>query len=188
MFATNLGWLWPVPLLALVCTLAVALLAVAATHGGESRRLARWYERTFSVLPRGWVDRSRLVAASFVQGLASLRDWRLSAYAVGLTVASWLTLAFSAWMLMLGFHLHAGFGVALLVVAAANLALAVPGSPAGIGIFEAATVGVLTAFAVDRSDALSYALALHGLNLFPYLIAGSFALPRHLYSGSEPLP
>src|SRR5437763_127322 len=71
------------------------------------------------------------------------------------------------------------FVPALVIVVAANLTLLVPASPGGLGVFEAATVAVLASFAVDRSAALSYAVALHGLNLFPYVVAGAFALFRH---------
>jgi uncharacterized membrane protein YbhN (UPF0104 family) len=51
-----------------------------------------------------------------------------------------------------------------------------PSSPAALGVFEAATVVALKAFGLDDSLALSYALVLHALNLFPYLVAGPLVL------------
>ena len=42
--------------------------------------------------------------------------------------------------------------------------------------FEGATVVALGAYGVSRSDALSYALVLHAVNFFPYLVAGVIAM------------
>jgi uncharacterized membrane protein YbhN (UPF0104 family) len=53
-----------------------------------------------------------------------------------------------------------------------NLALVLPSSPAAVGVFEWATVLALRAYGVPESQALSYALVLHALNFFPFVIAG----------------
>jgi uncharacterized protein (TIRG00374 family) len=159
---------------------AGALAALAAAAAVAVGRNGSRLERVLSRLPRVSGGTARRLVASIVHGLASLRDVRLAAVAIVLTGVSWLLLALSAWALLLAFQLPVGFAIALLVVVAANLTLLVPISPAGLGVFEAATVSVLAGFAVDRSAALSYAVALHGLNLFPYLIAGAIALQRHL--------
>jgi glycosyltransferase 2 family protein len=153
----------------------VVALAAAVAFARNGARL----ERVLSRVPRLPVETARRWTASLLDGLVSLRDRRLAASAALLTGSSWLLLALSAWALLLAFHLQLGFGVAVLVIAAANLTLLVPASPGGVGVFEAATVGVLAGFSVDRSAGLSYAVALHGLNLFPYVVAGSFALLRH---------
>ena len=154
---------------------AAALVAVLVL-GRYGARLERMLARAPGVSD----DAARRWAASILTGLVSLRDRRLAAVAALLTAASWLLLAVSAWALLLAFHLRLGLGVAILIVAAANLTLLVPASPGGVGVFEAATVAVPAGFAVDRSTALSFAVALHGLNLFPYVVAGALALQRHL--------
>ena len=153
-----------------------AALAAAFLFGRDGVRL----ERLLSRVPGLSATTARQCGASIRHGLVSLRDRRLAASAALLTATSWLLLALSAWALLPAFHLRLGFGVAVLVVAAANLTLLVPAAPGGVGVFEAATVGVLAGFSVDRSAALSYAVALHGLNLFPYVVAGAIALQRHL--------
>jgi uncharacterized membrane protein YbhN (UPF0104 family) len=96
------------------------------------------------------------------------------------TVASWLALAASGAALLAGFDtglstrdvLLAG----LLAVIATNLAMILPSSPGALGVFEAAVVVALGAFALDDSEALSYALVLHALNLLPYLAVGALVL------------
>jgi glycosyltransferase 2 family protein len=149
---------------------AVALAAAVAL-GRSGTRL----ERAVSRVPGLSLETARRVGS----GLVSLRERRLAAVALVLTAASWLLLALSAWALLSAFHLRLGLGGAALIVAAANLALLIPASPGGVGVFEAATVGVLAGFSVNRSESLSYAVALHGLNFFPYVIVGAVALLRH---------
>ena len=150
---------------------AVALVAAVAFGRSEAR-----LERMVSRIPGLSLDTARRVRS----GLVSLRNRRSAAVALVLTVTSWFVLALSAWALLSAFHLELGLAGAALIVAAANLALLVPASPGGVGVFEAATISVLAGFSVDRSESLSYAVALHGLNFFPYVIVGAIALQRHL--------
>ena len=153
---------------------AAALLAVVV-WGRDGARL----ERVLSRVPRLSPDAAHRWSASAVHGVVSLRDLRVALPAVVLTAISWVLLALSGWVLLLAFHLHLGFAEGLIVVVAANLALLLPASPGGVGVFEAAAVSVLVGFSVDPSVALSYAVALHGLNLFPYVVVGAIALLRH---------
>jgi len=88
-------------------------------------------------------------------------------------------LALSVWLLLLGTELDADFGTALLILVATNLVLVLPSSPAALGAFEAAVVVALAAYGVARAEALSFALLLHALNLFPYLAFGYGALVLH---------
>jgi glycosyltransferase 2 family protein len=77
---------------------------------------------------------------------------------------------------MLGFDLGLSPAAGLLVSVAVGVAMVLPASPAALGAFEAATVVALDAYGVPRSEALSYALVLHALNLVPFLVAGPLAL------------
>lgn len=65
---------------------------------------------------------------------------------------------------------------------ALGLASILPASPAGIGVFEAATLVAMKAYGVPKSDALSYALALPALNFLPYVAAGAVVLNLHTTS------
>jgi uncharacterized protein (TIRG00374 family) len=154
---------------------AAAALVAVVVFGRDGARL----ERVLSRVPRLSADAARHWSANVVHGVVSLRDLRVAVPATLLTAISWLLLALPGWALLLAFHLHLSFADGLLVVVAANLALLLPASPGGVGVFEAAAVGVLAGFSVDRSIALSYAVALHGLNLFPYVVVGALALLRH---------
>ena len=156
----------------------LAVLLVVATVSAVVV-LLRWGERPFLVLLRplarlGLVslERAEQAAASFVRGAASLRDPRLAAPALFLTVVSWIPIALGAWVLMIGFHLGLSPLAGLLVTIATGLSLVLPSSPGAVGVFEAAAVVGLKAYGIEKADALSFALVLHAVNFFPYVLAG----------------
>jgi uncharacterized membrane protein YbhN (UPF0104 family) len=122
-------------------------------------------------------------AENLTSGLVGLHDPATALIALSWTAASWLVLAASSWVLLLGFDIDLSAGdaalAALLVVIATNLAMVLPSSPGAVGVFEAATIAALGVWDVPRSSALSYALVLHAVNFFPYLIAGAVVLRRY---------
>jgi uncharacterized membrane protein YbhN (UPF0104 family) len=88
-------------------------------------------------------------------------------------------IAISFWLCFLALHVDEGFEAALLVVIAVNLAMVLPSAPAGLGVFHAATVLTLSAFGVDRAEALSYAVVVHALNFLPLIVVGYAVLYHH---------
>jgi uncharacterized membrane protein YbhN (UPF0104 family) len=161
---------------------AVALLA--ATRG----RVPSWLLRVISHLPFVSLARAEQASSNFLRGLAMLRSWRLATAAVSLTTASWGVLGLSAWFVMRGFDLGLSPAAGMLVMIATALAMILPSLPAAVGVFEAATLVSLDPYALPTGQALSYALVLHALNFFPYILTGfvilqSRALPlRHSQS------
>ncbi len=165
---------------------AVAAGVLAALIAAAVVVLLRWRERpvlwAVRHLPRTrfvTVERIERAAHNLVVGLASFRRPAIAVRAFGLTVASWLVLAASGWLLLLGFDFGVGFGAALLVTIATALVLVVPAAPGAVGQFEAAAIVALSAYGVDRSRALSYGVVLHTVNLVPFLFAGYVALRRN---------
>ena len=59
---------------------------------------------------------------------------------------------------------------------ATNLAMILPSSPSGVGVFEAAALVALGAYGVPDAQALSCALVIHALNFFPFVVAGLILL------------
>jgi uncharacterized protein (TIRG00374 family) len=170
---------WLIAAAALGAVAGVALVVAALLVRRYGVRAARVLLRPVGWLPG--VDAARVdrMAGSFVTGLAGITASRLTVTAIAATAASWLVLAASTWLLLLGTDLDAGFGMALLVLIATNLVLVLPSSPAALGTFEAAVVVALAAFDVGRAEALSFALVLHALNAFPYVALGYVALVLH---------
>ena len=173
----HVTWLRTAAALAIVLTVAVAAAVTAVVVLGERPlRLLLAPVRRLPFVPDRRVD---VFVENAHHGLAGIRSVRLAAVSSVLTVAGWLLLALSTWLLMKGFDLHLSFLAGLLVVVAINLALVLPSSPAGLGVFEAATLVALRAYGVPDSRAISYALVLHAVNLVPYLVAGLLVLHVH---------
>lgn len=163
-------WLQRAAVLAIV--VAVGLVATVFV-------LARWQERPLRLLLRpltrvpGFApEQAERAAGNMLVGLAALRRAEVAVPALALSFGAILVIAFSFWLVMLAFDLGLGFGAALLVMVATNLAMLIPSSPAALGVFEAATVVALGAYGVDDSRALSYAVVLHGLNFLPFVLVG----------------
>ncbi len=165
----------------LAIALAAATVAAVVLLARFGERLLRAVPRALARLPFVSPGGTERAAASLVRGAASLRDARLALVALVLTVASWLLLSLSTWFLMRGFHFGLSFVAAVLVTAATGLSLVIPASPAAVGVFETAALIGLKAYGVPKSDALSFALVLHAVNLFPYLAVGLAVLPAHAF-------
>jgi uncharacterized protein (TIRG00374 family) len=158
----EIGWLRPAAALAL---LLAALLVALAVVG----------ERPFDALAK---RSTRLAPAlrSTARGLIGLRNPRIAAAGFFLTCGSWILVALSFWLVTRAFDFELAPAAGLLVLAAVGLSMVLPAAPGALGVFEAAAVLALAAYDVPRSQALSYAFVLHGLNLFPYLVAGAIAV------------
>jgi uncharacterized protein (TIRG00374 family) len=172
----SLGWSASAWILGAVVLVLLVLMALLAFHG---ERTLRRLLQPFSWLPRVSGRHVERMAANLSHGLSGLRSARVTALASGWTIASWITLALSAWLLLFSFDLHLSPLAGFLIVAATGLSSALPTLPAGIGVFEAASVLALDAYGVGHNEALSYAVMWHAINVVPYLIVGAPLVRRH---------
>jgi len=173
-FLPHVSWLGAAAIAAAVVAAGIAVVAVAAARG-----VRRLHQRRRSLRPFISASRAQAWAFAGVRGLVALRRADIAVRGLALTLASWLVLAGAAAILLVGFRLDGDYGAGLLVLIAVNLVLVVPSSPAAVGPFEAAVLVALSAFGIDSSHALSYALVLHAENLFPFVVAGYAALHVH---------
>jgi uncharacterized protein (TIRG00374 family) len=166
----HVSWLRAAAILAsaLFTGMVVAFVVLKVFHA----RPARWLARRLAWLPFVPVERAERAAENLVHGLAALRRPRLVAAALTWTIASWIALGASAWFLMRGFNLGLSPIAAMLVTIAIALGMILPSSPAAVGVFEAAVLVGLNAYSVPKPEALGYALVLHAVNFFPYIVAG----------------
>jgi uncharacterized protein (TIRG00374 family) len=166
--------------IALFAGLAAAFVVVAVWR----ERPVRFLLRPLARLPFVAHEQTEAAAANLVHGLAGLRRARLALVAMVLTTLSWAMVGISSWLVLRGFDLGRELSpvAGILVVIAIGLALILPASPAAVGVFEAAVLVALKAYGVPESRALSYALVLHALNFFPYVIAGVLLLQGHAAS------
>ena len=165
---------WVGPLAWLAGALGLVIVAVVVLLQTTGERGLALVLRPVGLLPRVGREKAESAATTLRQGLAGLHDRTTALLALGLTAASWLLFAASCTVAMRAFHLHVSPLAGMLVVIAVSLAASLPSLPAGIGIFEAATIKALGAYGVSRENGLAFALAWHALNVVPFLL---FALP-----------
>jgi uncharacterized protein (TIRG00374 family) len=176
-FLPDVTWLRRAAVLTIVLLVLIVVAFTVLLLYGE--RPVRFLLRPAARLPGLSEQRVDYAAASIVRGFSALRRPGIAVPAFAVTVASWLALAVSFWLAMQGFDLGVGFGAALLVVVSINLAMVIPSSPAAVGVFEAATLVALRAYGIEDSLALAYAVVLHALNFFPFVVVGFAVLYRH---------
>ncbi len=152
-------YLWPLAVLYLVL-LGVGVLG------------ARWLasamgEGSLATQPEGrWRLRIAGQARSFSSGLKSFRSKRSLAIVGVCSVAAWLCEATMYWA--------AGESIGL-GLSPATVAVSVPITQAGIGVYEVALTSLLVAFDVDRSQAVAFAIYAHAILAVPYLMTGPLA-------------
>lgn len=178
-----LPWLPDVEWLGAAIGLAAGLAFVVAV---VVIALARYDDRPLRLLVRPLVrlpffthDRVDRAGMNLAQGLASLRSGRTGAVAAAWTLAAWLVIGTSCWIVMLAFDLGLDPLAGVFVVTAIGLSMILPSGPGALGVFEAAVVAALQPYGVPASEALSYALVLHALHTLPFLVVGAIVLHGH---------
>ena len=171
----EISWLRAAALLGSVVVAGLVVLVVVLVRYDD--RAVGWLLSPLRRLPGSGVsERVEHAVANATRGLVGLREPRVALRGMALTVASWVVLGLSYWILTAAFALDLPVVAGMLVVVAINLSLVLPSSPAALGVFEAATVVALRPFDVSQAEALSYALVLHLLNLVPFLVIGAALL------------
>jgi uncharacterized membrane protein YbhN (UPF0104 family) len=136
---------------------AIALAAIAlGLHGGR-------------------VLRGRLAAVQ--TGIAVFRAPRVIAAALATTAAIWFADVVMYAALAQGFKLDVSFAAILLLVGAGNLALAIPGTAAGLGSFELVTLAGAHGIGIGGPQLAAFVLAVHAVIVLPTTVTG-LALAR----------
>ena len=176
-FLPELTWIRSAAVFAVAFVVVVTVVIASLIFVGE--RLLRLALAPLALLPRITRARTDAAAASLAGGLSALHRPRLALIAFGVTTASWLVAGLSYWCVLRGFNFGLGLDGALLLLVTTNLALVIPSLPAGLGVFEAATIFTLAAYDIAESPALACAVVLHAVNFFPYIAGGLIALQSH---------
>jgi phosphatidylinositol alpha-mannosyltransferase len=114
-------------------------------------------------------------------GLVVFRQPRRGAIAASAQLSAWALQLLACWALFaaLGLDHEVGIGAAAAVLFAVNVTAVVPATPSNIGIFQLATISVLTAgFAVSAADALAYGVILQAVEIATATALGVPALVR----------
>jgi uncharacterized protein (TIRG00374 family) len=167
----HVSWLAGDEIVAAGCLVGIVVLGFAV------RRLRmRPLPRLAVRVPGLNEERMRRMTEDALHGMETLVSPHQAVGVLAWTYASWLLLGLSFWFLMVGLHLHLSLLAGLLVVITTGLAFIVPAAPAAVGVFEAAGLSAMSAYAVPRSHAFAYVLVLHLLNFVPFVVAGLLVL------------
>jgi uncharacterized membrane protein YbhN (UPF0104 family) len=153
------------------------LLAVVLLLTRGRRRLVSASERMSQLLPA----LERLGLNRRLGALADgLRSWRGSGMQVRIvvwTAAIWLLAGLTNYLVLLALDIEVPLLLASLVVlTVVHLGLAVPTSPARIGVFHYLCLLSLSVLGVEGGQALAYGFVLHSIVVLPLIGAGLVCL------------
>lgn len=129
---------------------------------------AQWFRKRWP----GFYITLKKFLRSFTKGIELLKSSQHMVETLAYSLASWLFHVLVVYFLFKSFGIELDFAVAAAVMIINSLVLMIPITPGNAGTFEVAVSTVLTAFAVGRSDAVLFALALHLIDLLPIFILG----------------
>src|SRR5262249_1578080 len=122
--------------------------------------------------------RERVVSLviSFIEGLRSLRHPDAILWVAGTSLLAWSMETAVFWCVGQAFALDIAVGYYAMAVAAANLALIVPSSPGGTGVFQFAITQALLLAGVADATPTPYAFTPHFTRLRPGTLLGLYCL------------
>lgn len=112
----------------------------------------------------------------FMTGLSVMRNAGLIFPILLLSVFSWILRAAMIFVMFKAFGLDLPLIATPITLIFLNFGIAILSTPANLGGFELATVGALALFSVGIEVAVSYALALHVIEVVPMVAFGGFFL------------
>ena len=175
LFHSNTERLFVISLAPLILLIAVVLAPTVVRRNG-SGRVAR-----VAAVARGALVKVRT-------GLVVFRDPRRGPIAVLAQLGAWALqlLACLALFAALGLDTRVGIGAAAAVLFAVNVTAVVPATPSNIGVFQLATISVLTSgFGIGAADALAYGVILQAVEIATALALGLPALVREGVTWSD---
>ena len=183
----DLSWLQAAVAISGLLVVALVVIAVLVLRFGEG--VVRLLVKPLAWLPFVPRDALERAPAHFLRGLAGLVTPRIAFVSFAWTTLSWIVLGVGFWVVLRASDIHLSPLAGILVVIGIGLAMILPSSPAAVGVFEGATVVVLTAYGVGDSVALSYAFVLHLLNVLPlFVVAAALLLVRRLRRANRVQP
>jgi glycosyltransferase 2 family protein len=95
-----------------------------------------------------------------------------------LTILAWGVLAVAMILLVRAFHLSVPPAAALLVLVTTGLGAAIPASPGSLGVYHFMAILALSAWRVDLSTALAFAIGSHAVAIAIHVALGTFGAWR----------
>ncbi|MBN1810362.1 MAG: flippase-like domain-containing protein [Anaerolineae bacterium] len=140
--------------------------------------LAFFADRLPSLTLPASLDRLLGLVERLAQGVRSLQSARQATRATALSGLAWVIAGVGTVFWVTAFHLPVPWYAGMFVLVVVNLGSAIPSSPGFIGVYHYLVVLALSVWIPDKSVALAYAIASHGLNIALNVVIGSVCLWR----------
>lgn len=172
---------------ALLAVAGIVFLAVLAARRGLAHWLLDVAQRILPFLRRFHL---RQVVNHLLDGIAPLASVKGIARAFFWTAAAWIPSIVAGYILLFTFYETPRWEAALLMIAIASLAIALPAVPGSVGPFEAAVILGLQAGGMIGGEntperAFAFAVMLHIMNVALYAVTGWIGLSRQKISFGE---
>jgi uncharacterized protein (TIRG00374 family) len=176
-------------LIGVASVLGMLVLAFFAARRHVAHAIVRFFLRLLPFLERLGV---RSLADKVLDGIAPLGSVRGVSYSLWWSLWAWTTSIVAGYVLLFAFYDQPNWAAALLMIAAAALAIALPAVPGSVGPFEAAIiVGLQLSGMIDPANGLpqerafAFAVVLHLVNAACYVILGYLGLLQERVSLGE---
>ena len=170
-FVGEPGWiLWTVPIAAL---LILYLLAY------QTELITRFFQAMAEKFPTRIARRLLKWSLSGLEGLASLRNTRLSLLLVGSSAFIAFLALLLPYVLFIAFDLPFGLIEAAVIHVVVTIVTTPPSTPGKIGVFNGAVALVLLSYGMaDEAVIISYSIVFHLVVIVPQIVLGSIAASR----------
>lgn len=162
--------MWVLPVIAL---LILYLLAY------QTELIARFFRSIADRFSARIVKRLLRWSLSGLEGLAALRNTRLSLLLVGASAVIAILSILLPYVIFHAFDLQQGFLEAAVIHVVVTIATTPPSTPGKIGVFNGAVALVLLGYGMaDEAVAISYSIVFYLVVIVPQIILGSIAASR----------
>jgi len=158
-------------------TISLTLLTVFIIMGTKRDFSGRIIAKVLGLLPDRIGKPAAHLADSFLDGLQLLPDVKKTLWVLLLSLATWLMLGLSNYCMFYAFDMNLSLANAFAILAIVALGVMIPAAPGFIGTYHYACILGLTAFGIAKPRALSYAVALHFMQMAPVILTGLVLLP-----------
>jgi glycosyltransferase 2 family protein len=172
---------------AIIAVVGMAFLTVLSVRRGIAHKLL---ELALRVLP--FLKRFGLVSVvdRILDGLAPLSSLRALVRVLGLNALAWFGSVFAAYIGLFVFYENPNWQAALLSVAMASIAIALPAAPSGVGTFQFAVIFALQVTGLIGAGnpperATAYAVLIHAINVLCYVGTGLVGIGQERVSLGE---
>ncbi len=161
----------------IMLTVSLVLMGVLILLGVKRDLSARTIARVLKILPERIGKPANRLADSFLEGLQMLPDVRQTLWVLALSLIIWVLVGLSNYFMFYAFGMDLSIYNAFAVLAIVALGVMIPAAPGFIGTYHYACVLGLAAFGIAKSQAFSYAVALHFMQMAPVILLGLVLLP-----------